>query len=74
MSATVLSFPVQVETVCDSCHRPTHEDDLSSFSCCDARVCRTCHECDCDRLAADFASRRVEAFWRKLRVLLWIGS
>jgi hypothetical protein len=71
MSTSILAFPVQTETLCDSCRRPTHEDDLSSFACCDARVCRKCHECDCDRLAADFAARTMEAFWLKVRG--WVG-
>jgi hypothetical protein len=67
MSTNVLAFPTQIETVCDSCHRATHADDLSTFDCCEARVCRNCHECDCDRLAANLAARTKEAFWRKFR-------
>ncbi len=50
MSATILNFPVQA--VCDSCHCATAEDDLSTFACCDARVCRRRHGCDCDRRVA----------------------
>jgi hypothetical protein len=58
MSATnVLAFPTQIETACDSCHRVVHADDLSTFDCCEARVCRNCHECDCDRLAVEMAER-----------------
>jgi hypothetical protein len=56
---SILTFPTQIETICDACKRATHEDDLDSCAGCYARHCRRCCDapCDCDKLALDIADR-----------------
>lgn len=55
MACRVIEFPVLVK--CPVCKKSCSEGDLSECTTCDDKFCGQCHECSCDRVAADLAER-----------------
>lgn len=60
-SSSVIELqPKDSTMLCDSCGRPSSEDELSECCTCHERFCSACHECACDKLAEHLLARVVD--------------